>query len=81
MNKPVSEPVADEDFGPLDQHGQQIFSPEEEAAIARLEADPEFWAGIAEAEEDIKAGRLYTNEEVTAHLAELKQRWLADRGL
>lgn len=81
MNKPVPDLRPDDDLGPLDAQGQQIWSPEEEAAIARLQADPEFWAGLEEAEEDVRAGRLYTSEEVAAHMAELKQRWRAERGL
>lgn len=81
MNEPRPNLHPDADLGPLDEHGQQIWSPEEEAAIARLHDDPAYWEGIEEALEDIKAGRLYTSEEVAAHMAELKQRWLAERGL
>lgn len=81
MNRPTQIDAADFDLGPLDEHGQQIWSPEEAEAIARLNADPEYLAGLEEAEEDIRAGRLYTSEEVAIHMAELKQRWLAERGL
>ena len=42
MNQPITPPQADHDIGPLDEHGQQIWSREEEAAIARLEAQPGF---------------------------------------
>lgn len=82
MNKPNPDfQPADDDFGPLDERGQQIWSPEEEAAIARLRADPDYRAGIAEAEADIAAGRIFTTEEVWEHLAETKRRWRAERGL
>jgi predicted transcriptional regulator len=78
--KPNLQPI-DDDVGPLDEHGQQIWSPETEAAMARVHADPEYWAGIEEAEADIAAGRVYTSEEVEAHFAERKRRWLAEHNL
>ncbi|MEG3176365.1 hypothetical protein U1872_09000 [Sphingomonas sp. RB3P16] len=78
--KPNLQPV-DDDIGPLDEHGQQIWSPETEAMMARLHADPDYWAGIEEAEADIAAGRVYTSEEVEAHFDERKRRWLAERNL
>ncbi|GGA55448.1 hypothetical protein [Sphingomonas psychrolutea] len=82
MNKPVPDlRSVDDDLGPLDKHGQQIWSPKEEAAITRLTADPEYWAGVEEGLADIAAGRCYTPEEVATHMADLKQRWLAERGL
>lgn len=81
MNKPTTRIEPDDDIGPLDEHGQQIWSPEEEAAIARMHDDPEFWAGIAEAEADIAAGRVYTTEEVREHMAEVRRRFLEERGL
>ncbi|PTS90124.1 hypothetical protein DBR17_01960 [Sphingomonas sp. HMWF008] len=81
MNKPVPDLRPDDDLGPLDEHGQQIWSPEEAAAIARLEADPEELAALEEALADIAAGRLFTTEEVFERLAEHKRQWLAERGL
>ena len=81
MNKPSAPPVADHDIGPLDEHGQQIWSPEEEAAIARLHADPQTAIDIAEAEADIAAGRVLSLEESRASFAAMRQQWLAERGL
>ena len=81
MNKPTSRIEPDDDIGPLDEHGQQIWSPEEEAAIARMESDPTFWSDIAEAEADIAAGRCYTHEEVVAMSAERRRRGRDERGL
>lgn len=81
MNKPISQPQADPDIGPLDEHGHQIWSPEEEAAVARMEADPAFQAGLARAEADILAGRVYTMEEVRVRSRARRQRWFAARGL
>lgn len=82
MNKPIPNlQPSNEDLGPLDEHGQQIWSPETEAMMARLHADPDYWAGIEEAEADIAAGRMYTTEEVWEHLAETKRRWRAERGV
>ena len=80
MNKPTARIAADDDLGPLDEHGQQIWTPEEEAAIARLHADPAFQAAIAKAEADIAANRVCTDEEARAHMASVRQRFLADRG-
>lgn len=81
MNKPILPPVANDDIGPLDEHGQQIWSPEEEAAIARLDEDPEYWSSIAEARADHAAGLAYTTEEVRAYMTEVKRIWRAERGL
>ena len=82
VNKPLPTLQAtDDDLGPPDENGEQIWSPETEAAVARLHADPEYWAGIEEAEADIAAGRVYTTEEVWEHLAETKRRWRAERSL
>lgn len=72
----------DPDLGPLDEHGQQIWSPEEEAAIARLHADPQYQADTEEALADLAAGGpTYSTDEVFEHLAELRRQWLAERGL
>lgn len=81
MNKPILPPVADDDIGPLDEHGQQIWSPEEEVAIARLEAQPGFWEGLREAEAQIDRGECYTHEEVIARSKEMKRGWFAERGI
>ena len=81
MNKPASHVQPDDDIGPLDENGQQIWSPEEQAAVARMHDDPEFWAGIARAEADFAAGRVYTHQEVQAMSAERRRRWRAERGL
>lgn len=80
MNKPARPPVPDADLGPLDANGQQIWSPEEEAAIARAVSGTDYERGVAEAEADIAAGRVHTQEEVAASMAEMKRRWRADRG-
>jgi hypothetical protein len=81
MNKPIHPPVADHDVGPLDESGQQIWSAEEEAAIARLHRDPEYLAGINEAETDIVAGRVRSHSEHLIWMAQQKRRWRAERGL
>lgn len=81
MNKPTPRVEPDDDLGPLDKNGQQIWSAEEEAAIARLQDDPEFWTSLAEAEADIAAGRVHTHEEVVAMSAERRRRWREERGL
>lgn len=81
MNKPTPRIDGDADFGPVDENGVQIWSPEEEAAIERVTSTPEFWAGIARAEADIAAGRVYTHEEVVAMSAERRRRYRAERGL
>lgn len=80
MNKPPAIEPDSDDIGPLDEHGQQIWTPAEEAAIARLHEDPAYWAGIEKAEEDIRAGRVFTHEEVRAHSAERRRRCLVARG-
>jgi predicted transcriptional regulator len=79
MNKPKPKIDSDADIGPLDENGQQIWSPEEEAAIARVHRDPAYWAAIEEAEADITAGRVFTQEEVLAVSAERRRRYLAER--
>lgn len=80
MNKPARPPVPDADLGPLDADGQQIWSPEEREAIERAVSASDYAHGIAAAEADIAAGRLHTQEEVAASMAEKKRRWRADRG-
>lgn len=70
-----------EDLGPLDEHGQQIWTPQEAAAIARMHADPDYWSGIAEAEADERAGRMSSTEEVFERLAERQRVWRAERGV
>ncbi len=81
MNKVTPHIESDDDIGPLDKHGQQIWSPEEEAAIKRAANTPEYRAAIAEAEADIAAGRVYTHEQVVAMSAERRRHWRAERGL
>lgn len=80
MNKPIQPPVPDDDIGPLDEHGQQIWSPEEEAAIARLDADPAYLASLEEANAQIDRGEWFTTEQVNEYMAEVKRRWHAERG-
>ena len=79
MNKPVPGAAPDDDIGPVDADGQQIWSPEEEEAIARLHRDPAYWAAIEEAEESFRQGHFYTQEQVEAACAERRRRYLADR--
>ena len=81
MNKPLTPPVPDPDIGPLDEHGQQIWSPEEEAAIARMEAQPWFERDTEKALASEAAGTFYTQDEVTASLHEVKRKWFADRAI
>lgn len=79
MNKPKRiEPIGGE---PLDAEGQRMLGPDEEAALDRVRNDPAFLAAIAEAEAEIRAGRFFTHEEVLAHCAERRRRWLAERGM
>ena len=70
MNKPVPDlrPV-DDDLGPLDEQGQQIWSPEEEAAIARLTADPRYQADVAAGLASVGRGEGFSTEQVLAELA------------
>jgi predicted transcriptional regulator len=79
MNRPKSQIESDANIGPVDESGQQIWSAEEEAAIARLHRDPAYWAAIEEAEADIEAGRVFTHDEVLAASAERRRRYLAER--
>ena len=79
MNKPISPPQADPDIGPLDEHGQQIWSPEEEAAIARAVRSPEHQRRIAHARAEAAAGNVLSHEEHLASMAEMKRRWYAER--
>ncbi|WP_374943498.1 hypothetical protein [Sphingomonas sp.] len=82
MNKPLQPPpVADDDDGPLDENGEQIWSLQEEAESARMWADPEFLAGIEEAERQIDRGEWYSQEEVVARSKEMKRRWFAEKGI
>jgi hypothetical protein len=77
MNKPSSNLEAAD--GPLDKDGQQIWSAEEQAAITRLHRDPAYWAAIEEAEEDVRAGRVFTQDEIAADAAERRCNFLAAR--
>jgi predicted transcriptional regulator len=79
MSKPKPRIAPDADIGPVDEHGQQLWSAEEEEAIARLHRDPAYWAGIEEARADIEAGRVFTHEQVLAESAERRRRYLAER--
>lgn len=81
MNKPAHPLTPDQDIGPLDEHGQQIWSPAEEAAASRREADPTFIAAEAQAEADIAAGRVRSHEDHLIWMAERKREWFARRGL
>ena len=79
MNKPVPHVAPDDDIGPLDEHGQQIWSPEEEAASARLNAEPSYLESLERINADIDAGLFHTDEESKAHMAEVRRRYLAQR--
>lgn len=68
MNKPIIRPVADDDIGPLDEHGQQIWSPEEEAAITRIESDPDFWPSLQRSREAVARGEWLTTEQMASEL-------------
>ena len=81
MNQPITPPQADHDIGPLDEHGQQIWSPEEEAAIAQLEAQPWFQEDLQQAYADEAAGRFISMEESEIQFDQMRQRWLSERGL
>lgn len=76
MNKPAQPLTPDPAIGPLDEHGQQIWSPEEEAAFARIQADPDFWPSIERSRAAVARGEWYTTEQM---LAELERRWVARR--
>lgn len=70
MNKPNPDlHPADDDPGPLDEHGQQIWSPEEAAAIARLQACPGYQADVAAGLASIARGAGFSTEQVLAELA------------
>ena len=81
MNKPQSDFDPADDLGPLDEHGQQIWSAEQEAAIARMRADPDYLTAIAEAEADIAEGRTLSHEQMKVEFEAMRARWLRDRGL
>ena len=81
MNKPARPLTPDPDIGALDEHGQQIWSPEEETAITRMWNDPERLAALAEAEADIAAGRMRSHEEHIAWMDKRKREWFAQRDL
>jgi hypothetical protein len=79
MNKPKPRIAPDADIGPVDEHGQQLLSAEEEAAIARLHQDPAHLAGIERGMDDFRAGRMLDREGALAQRAEQRRRWLAGR--
>lgn len=81
MNKPIDRPVADPDIGPLDANGEQIWSPEEEAAIARVMSDRAAVDIEAAADADIANGRERSHAEHCAWMDERKREWFAQRGL
>lgn len=81
MNEPLPKLQPETDVGPLDQDGQQIWSADEETAIARLHDDPDYWAGIERAVADEQAGRMTSPQELAAHATERRRRWLADRAV
>ena len=81
MNKPISPPQADPDIGPLDEHGQQIWSLEEEAQIAWLHAQPWYQRECDEADADVAAGRMLSMEEVKASVKAMKRKWFAEKGI
>ena len=69
MNKPVPDLRPDDDLGPLDEHGQQIWSPTEAEAIARLQADPQYQADVAAGLASVERGAGFSTEQVLAELA------------
>ena len=79
MNKPIQPPVPDDDFGPLDEHGQQIWSPEEKATIARLQADPAYIRSVEDGLADIEVNGTLSHEQHIAKLDRLRSQWLAER--
>lgn len=81
MNKPARPLTPDPDIGPLDEHGQQIWSPEESSAVARILADPDHDRAIAEVRAEVAAGHVMTHEQHVASMAEFKRRWFAERGI
>ena len=81
MNKPARPLTPDPAIGPLDEHGQQIWSPEEETAIMRSLDSRDAEAIEAEADADIAAGRVRTHAEHCAWMDERKREWFAQRGL
>lgn len=68
MDKPAQPIAPDDEVGPVDDYGQQIWSPEEEAAIAQLRDDPEYLQSLAESDAQIERGEWYTTEQVFAEL-------------
>jgi hypothetical protein len=82
MNKPLQPPpVADNDIGPLDETGEQIWSSEDHGASARMWADAEFLAGLDEAERQIGRGEWHSQNDVIARSTEMKRRWFAEKGM
>lgn len=82
MNKPSSPPAAvDRAIGAVDPNGEQLWSAAEAAALAALQADPDYQASIDEGLADFAAGRVLTHEEVMAAAAERRRRWRAEHGL
>jgi hypothetical protein len=80
MNKPARPFAPDHDLGPLDENGEQIWSPEEAAAIARVTSDPAFLRSVARAEAQADAGGGRTHAEHIAWMEERKREWRARRG-
>jgi predicted transcriptional regulator len=69
VNKPTPNlQPSDNDLGPLDEHGQQIWSPETEAAIARLEADPTYQADVAAGLASVARGDGFDTKQVLTEL-------------
>ncbi len=69
MNKPVPDLRPDDDLGPLDARGQQVWSPEEAEAIARLQADPRYQADVVAGLASMARGEGFSTEQVLAELA------------
>ena len=80
MNDPKPHIEPDDDIGPLDEHGQQIWSAEEQTASDRLDAEPGYLESLERINADIDVGHFYTQEEASAHMAEVRRRYLAQRG-
>lgn len=78
MNKPISQPIADPDIGPLDEHGQQIWSADEAEAIMQAISTSAHRRTIAHARAEAAAGHVLSHEEHLAAMTEMKRRWHAE---
>ena len=79
MNKPIPILSPENDFGALDANGQQVWSPAETAAIARMDIDPTYLSAIEAALADERAGKMISHEELAQKAVERRRRWSDDR--